>query len=51
MSRRVPATHSGECQWCGRSQLLPAGVLAKHGQQERRIADWQPRDLTERAAA
>jgi hypothetical protein len=31
MSRRVPATHSGECQWCGRSQLLPAGVLAKHG--------------------
>lgn len=25
------ATHSGTCQACGRRQLLPGGVLAKHG--------------------
>ena len=25
------ATHSGTCQICGASQLLPGGVLAKHG--------------------
>lgn len=25
------ATHLGTCQWCGRRQMLPGGVLAKHG--------------------
>ena len=25
------ATHTGECQWCARRQMLPGGVLAKHG--------------------
>lgn len=25
------ATHTGECQWCGRRQKLPGGALAKHG--------------------
>lgn len=25
------ATHVGTCQWCGREQKLPGGVLAKHG--------------------
>lgn len=25
------ATHTGECQICGNRQMLPSGVLAKHG--------------------
>lgn len=25
------STHRGTCQWCGRVQLLPGGLLAKHG--------------------
>lgn len=27
----MKATHEGHCQWCGRLQKLPGGVLAKHG--------------------
>ena len=25
------ATHKGTCQWCNRVQMLPNGVLARHG--------------------
>ena len=27
----MKATHKGECQLCGRTQLLPSGQLSKHG--------------------
>lgn len=27
----MKATHRGECQLCGRVQMLPSGMLAKHG--------------------
>lgn len=31
MPRKNKSTHKGHCQACGRLQMLPAGVLAKHG--------------------
>lgn len=31
MATKNKATHQGTCQVCGRLQMLPAGVLAKHG--------------------
>lgn len=31
MANKNKATHQGHCQACNRIQMLPAGMLAKHG--------------------